>query len=304
MFSRDNVANCTSIDDDSCSGLSDASTVILDSPLDRGFDLENNVEDNMQTAVSCFKVAVRRDPGPGELRALAEFAAYNSGIIDKVTKHARIDAFKLTKANSKIRALELRNQVLETREQVLEGRTFELEVENARLKQTEARYEADLAKRSEEVEVCRDDFSEREKEAAYTIRILDQKVNNRNEIIAELRKIEKESLAKDARITQLVDQLKRMTGERNSWRASAYHKGAMYKSPAAEAAMEGKPRATRRMYAAVNRASREESSSDEGAGHLVEGDGELIVVAAGSDQEQGEGDAAAGGDKRSKRIKN
>ena len=42
------------------------------------------------------------------------------------------------------------------------------ELEN-RFKENEARYKADLTKRSEEVEVCRDNFNKQEKEDTHTI---------------------------------------------------------------------------------------------------------------------------------------
>ena len=78
LWAQDNLANCASIDDDTCSRHSsvnsDASTVILE---------DSHIE-NMQSAKDCFSLAVRRNPGDGELRALAEFAANNSGIINRI----------------------------------------------------------------------------------------------------------------------------------------------------------------------------------------------------------------------------
>ena len=78
FWAHDNLANCASIDDDTCSRHSsvnsDASTVILE---------DSHIE-NMQSAKDCFSLAVRRNPGDGELRALAEFAANNSGIINRI----------------------------------------------------------------------------------------------------------------------------------------------------------------------------------------------------------------------------
>lgn len=83
FWAHDNLANCASIDDDTCSRHSsvnsDASTVILEDS-----HIENDVDPNMQSAKDCFSLAVRRNPGDGELRALAEFAANNSGIINRI----------------------------------------------------------------------------------------------------------------------------------------------------------------------------------------------------------------------------
>ena len=131
FWAQDNLANCASIDDDTCwrqsSVNSDASTVILEDS-----HIENDVDPNMQSAKDCFSLAVRRNPGDGELRALAEFAANNSGIINRINKHAREDARKLVKLEDKIRRLEIREQVLKTREEVLNSRQFDLDNENAR----------------------------------------------------------------------------------------------------------------------------------------------------------------------------
>ena len=75
---------------------------------------------------------MRRNPGGGELRALAEFAANNSGIINRINKHAREDARKLAYLEGYIRALQIREQVLKTREEVLNSRQLDLDNENAR----------------------------------------------------------------------------------------------------------------------------------------------------------------------------
>ena len=161
---------------------SDATTVILEDS-----HIENDVDPNMQSAKDCFSLAVRRDPGDGEVMALAEFAANNSGIINRINKHARED-------EAKIRRLQIREQVLKTNVEVMNSRQLDIDNENARLKhengrlkQIETKYQADQARRSEEIEVCRDDVAERQNNAHYTIRVLESKVKNRDEMIKDLK---------------------------------------------------------------------------------------------------------------------
>ena len=204
FWAHDNLANCASIDDDTCSRHSsvnsDASTVILE---------DSHIE-NMQSAKDCFSLAVRRNPGDGELRALAEFAANNSGIINRINKHAREDARKLANLEGKIRRLQIREQVLKTREEVLNSRQHDLDNENARLKQVEEKYMADQARRSEEIEVCRDDVAEWQNNAHYTMRVLESKVKNRDEVIKDLKARYEASL-----------EVNRLKAELNSCRDSA-----------------------------------------------------------------------------------
>ena len=83
-------------------------------------------------------------------------------------------------------------------------------IPDARLKQVEEKYMAEQARRSEEIEVCRDDVAERQNNAHYTMRVLESKVKNRDEVIKDLK----------ARY-QAALEVNRLKAELNSCRDSA-----------------------------------------------------------------------------------
>ena len=127
-------------------------------------------------------------------------------------KNSIIESLKKDLNDSKVDCEKVRSSQfnLIIREQALEARQLDLDNENARLKQVEEKYMADQARRSEEIEVCRDDVAEWQNNAHYTMRVLESKVKNRDEVIKDLKARYEASL-----------EVNRLKAELNSCRDSA-----------------------------------------------------------------------------------
>ena len=101
------------------------------------------------------------------------------------------------------------------REQALEARQRDLELEIRRLKQVEEKYMAHQARWSEKIE--------KDHNALGIIRVLDEKVQNQQKVIIDLRRRFESPAAedKDARIANLLVQVNWLKEELDRWRASA-----------------------------------------------------------------------------------